>query len=249
MIVSLGINSFFYFAGHGWQVPDLNGDEEDGFDEVILPMDFVELHAQERGSGVIVDDDIHQMMVLPLTKGCQLTAISDCCHSGTNLDLRYGYTYDPKLKDVIPVARMRSPISPIAGSFSSVRSPKSPESLSRSFSYSSRVMSPRRQSTGQLPPISGLVVSWSACQDEELAQETPKSGGVMTYIFKKYMDKEESLTYREFLKKISADLRRKIELARKRQKELGLDEKLWTPHQIPMLYCSHPLDLDTQFTF
>jgi metacaspase-1 len=40
---------FFHFSGHGSQVLDLDGDEEDGFDETILPVDF-------KQAGMIVDD-------------------------------------------------------------------------------------------------------------------------------------------------------------------------------------------------
>lgn len=40
---------FFHFSGHGSQTPDLDGDEEDGFDETILPVDF-------KQAGEIVDD-------------------------------------------------------------------------------------------------------------------------------------------------------------------------------------------------
>jgi len=31
---------FFQFSGHGGQTKDLNGDEDDGIDEVIFPCDF-----------------------------------------------------------------------------------------------------------------------------------------------------------------------------------------------------------------
>jgi metacaspase-1 len=40
---------FFHFSGHGSQTLDLDGDEEDGFDETILPVDF-------KQAGMIVDD-------------------------------------------------------------------------------------------------------------------------------------------------------------------------------------------------
>jgi hypothetical protein len=41
--------------GHGGQTPDLDGDEEDGYDEVIYPVDF-------RTAGHIVDDEMHRIM-------------------------------------------------------------------------------------------------------------------------------------------------------------------------------------------
>jgi uncharacterized caspase-like protein len=47
---------FFHFSGHGGQTEDLDGDEEDGYDETIYPVDF-------RSAGMIVDDVIHQLQV------------------------------------------------------------------------------------------------------------------------------------------------------------------------------------------
>lgn len=42
-------------TGHGGQTKDLDGDEDDGYDEVIYPVDF-------RTAGHIVDDDMHAIM-------------------------------------------------------------------------------------------------------------------------------------------------------------------------------------------
>jgi hypothetical protein len=79
-------------AGHGGQTKDLDGDEEDGYDEVIYPVDF-------RQVGHIVDDEMHRIMVTPLQPGVRLTAIFDSCHSGTALDLPYIYSTQGILKE------------------------------------------------------------------------------------------------------------------------------------------------------
>lgn len=42
---------FVLLAGHGGQQEDLDGDEDDGFDETLIPVDFDK-------NGHIVDDDI-----------------------------------------------------------------------------------------------------------------------------------------------------------------------------------------------
>eukprot|EP01001_Neometanema_parovale_P007266 NODE_357_length_2608_cov_73.154125_g337_i0.p1 GENE.NODE_357_length_2608_cov_73.154125_g337_i0~~NODE_357_length_2608_cov_73.154125_g337_i0.p1 ORF type:complete len:582 (-),score=155.72 NODE_357_length_2608_cov_73.154125_g337_i0:206-1951(-) len=72
-----GDSLFFGFSGHGTQVADVSGDEADGFDECLVTVD----------GKTIVDDDLYNMLVRPLPKGALLTAITDCCHSGTILDL------------------------------------------------------------------------------------------------------------------------------------------------------------------
>ncbi|KAJ7112698.1 caspase domain-containing protein [Mycena epipterygia] len=82
---------FFHYSGHGGQTPDLDGDEVDGYDEVIYPVDY-------KRRGHIVDDEMHAIMVKPLPEGCRLTAVFDSCHSGTMLDLPYIYTSRGRLK-------------------------------------------------------------------------------------------------------------------------------------------------------
>lgn len=78
--------------GHGGQTKDLDGDEEDGYDEVIYPVDF-------RQVGHITDDEMHRILVKPLQPGTRLTAIFDSCHSGTALDLPYIYSTQGILKE------------------------------------------------------------------------------------------------------------------------------------------------------
>jgi hypothetical protein len=83
---------FFHYSGHGGQTKDLDGDEEDGNDEVIYPVDF-------RTASHIVDDEMHRIMVSPLQPGVRLTAIFDSCHSGSALDLPYIYSTQGVLKE------------------------------------------------------------------------------------------------------------------------------------------------------
>lgn len=79
-------------VGHGGQTKDLDGDEDDGYDEVIYPVDF-------RQAGHIVDDEMHRIMVQGLQPGVRLTAIFDSCHSGSALDLPYLYSTSGVLKE------------------------------------------------------------------------------------------------------------------------------------------------------
>ena len=53
-----------------------SGDEDDGYDETLIPVDF-------QRTGQIVDDDVRNVLVRPMRKGVVLTCIMDCCHSGT----------------------------------------------------------------------------------------------------------------------------------------------------------------------
>ncbi|KFY95423.1 hypothetical protein V500_02781 [Pseudogymnoascus sp. VKM F-4518 (FW-2643)] len=83
---------FFHYSGHGGQTKDFDGDEPDGYDEVIYPVNF-------RQVGHIVDDEMHRIMVAPMQPGVRLTTIFDSCHSGTALDLPYIYSTQGILKE------------------------------------------------------------------------------------------------------------------------------------------------------
>ncbi|KZS96306.1 hypothetical protein SISNIDRAFT_547765 [Sistotremastrum niveocremeum HHB9708] len=75
----------FYFGGHGWQMETKDPSEEDQLDELLLPYDFYTTNR------MIVDNDVHDILVKWLPPGCRLMGLFDCCHSGTSMDLRYNY--------------------------------------------------------------------------------------------------------------------------------------------------------------
>jgi hypothetical protein len=64
------------------------GDEMDGMDETLVPSDYTR-------SGMITDDDLREILVLPVPEDCRLTCVLDCCHSGTLLDLPYKVKISP----------------------------------------------------------------------------------------------------------------------------------------------------------
>lgn len=77
-----GDSLVFHFSGHGSQQRNYTGDEVDGYDETLCPLDF-------ETQGMIVDDEINAAIVRPLPHGVKLHAIIDACHSGTVLDLPF----------------------------------------------------------------------------------------------------------------------------------------------------------------
>ena len=80
------------FSGHGTCTADLNGDETDGRDEVILPIDAVSIQT------CILDDELNKIIRNTLKPGAKLIALFDSCFSGTVLDLRYTYGYSDNTK-------------------------------------------------------------------------------------------------------------------------------------------------------
>ena len=71
----------FTFSGHGSQVNDKNGDEVDGKDEGLYTLD----------DKLIVDDELNLIIKQRLKTGVTLFILTDCCHSGTIMDLKYNY--------------------------------------------------------------------------------------------------------------------------------------------------------------
>lgn len=82
-----GDTAFFMFSGHGTRTVDFNKDENDGQDEVIIPIDAISINT------CILDDELNRMIRNTLKPGAKLVALFDCCFSGTVLDLRYTYGY------------------------------------------------------------------------------------------------------------------------------------------------------------
>lgn len=85
-----GDSLVFHYSGHGCQEEDDKGEEVDGYNETLLPLDFEE-------AGMIVDDEINETLVRPIPPGARLHAIIDACHSGTVLDLPYVCVFKPRL--------------------------------------------------------------------------------------------------------------------------------------------------------
>jgi len=81
LIVSDAKTLFFHYSGHGSQTADDNGDESDGRDECLCPIDYC-------SAGMILDDEIRGVLQC-LNKNKRMTMILDCCHSGSCADLCY----------------------------------------------------------------------------------------------------------------------------------------------------------------
>jgi hypothetical protein len=79
--------AYCHYSGHGGKLRDDNNDEEDGYDETLVPLDF-------KNAGQIRDDDLLDTLVVRMPKGVFVTAVMDCCHSGTVFDLPYNFKAD-----------------------------------------------------------------------------------------------------------------------------------------------------------
>lgn len=85
-----GDELYIHYSGHGSQIQCTTNEETDGFNEVLVPLDY-------QKNGIIKDNELRDIIVTPLlNKTVKLRAIFDCCHSGTILDLKYNLQLNTK---------------------------------------------------------------------------------------------------------------------------------------------------------
>lgn len=84
---------FCHYSGHGGKVVDEDGDEKDGYDETLIPVDYAT-------NGQIRDDDLFQVLVGSMPRGVTMTCLMDCCHSGTVLDLPFHFVADGEQEEM-----------------------------------------------------------------------------------------------------------------------------------------------------
>jgi hypothetical protein len=156
----------FYYAGHGSQMTDREGDEASGLDNTIMPTD------SEGWSGVnrdITDDEIHLRLKALGTKTSFTTMIVDACHSATITRDAFGESSRGVRADTRPVAEL--PPSPI------------PKEATRSVGGAGGDRGP----SGWMP-LADQYVLIAGCRDEETSKEyRPPEGegkivhGALTY--------------------------------------------------------------------
>ena len=69
----------FHYSGHGVQLADASGDEEDALDEALVPCDF----SPDDPASFLTDDDLATFYA-KLGADAHVLMVMDCCHSGTN---------------------------------------------------------------------------------------------------------------------------------------------------------------------
>lgn len=70
---------FFHYSGHGSRVRDLSGDEADGMDETLVPVDVT-----DRPDSHLIDDEMQAMLKELTAHTANVFLVLDCCHSGSN---------------------------------------------------------------------------------------------------------------------------------------------------------------------
>jgi len=198
-----GDSLFFHFSGHGSQKKDQDGDEVDGYDETILPVDY-------KKSGQIVDDEMNSILVRPLPEGVRLTAIFDSCHSGTALDLPYVYADDGKLvvqKGPSTLQMVNDTINSFAmgdvmGIFSGIKNLAESDKIKKNSSKAKKKTEETRSTFAD-------VIMFSGCKDSQTSADTKINNlatGAMSYAFIKAIMSNKNMSYLQLLKETKKHL-------------------------------------------
>lgn len=216
---------FLHYSGHGGQTEDTNGDEEDGSDEVIYPVDY-------QRTSHIVDDEIHDIVVRPLMPGVRLTALFDSCHSGTVLDLPYVYSTKGVLKEPNLLKEAGSGLLSAVTSYASGNMSGVMTSVTGLFkSVTTGNGAYERTKKTKTAPCDAILIS--GCKDSQTsadAVENGKATGAMSHAFITVMNQQSNQSYITLLNEMRDVLEGKYE-------------------QKPQLSSSHPIDCNLKFIF
>jgi hypothetical protein len=157
-----------YYAGHGSQAPDVDGDEDDGLDETIVPSDSGRGNYEVRD---IVDDELHSHIVALAERTPHATFIFDSCHSGSvDRELRLLVEFGTPPGEPVPRAIRRASTAP-----------------TDRYIYPTSAPDGERSATGLMRQGDYLMIG--GCRDPQTSKETVIDGathGVLSY----YLTKE-----------------------------------------------------------
>lgn len=183
----------FHFSGHGSQIKDEDREEEDGWDETLVPIDGRNYVTYE--SNEILDDELAQWFegLSKYTKN--ITFILDSCHSET------GTRAPGTTRDIPRDSRFKSKYA---------RPASSPN---KSVGHHLMLQKPKDLETVDILPPGQNFVTIAACLADQKAHEidyTTDAGdkrpvGALTfYLTRALRDAQPDTSYRELMEKVSA---------------------------------------------
>lgn len=164
-----GARAMLYFAGHGYFQPDDNGDEQDGYDEVLVPHDARLVSDDGRPvkiANFIRDDEIGAL--LDELEGRRVQLVVDSCHSGTMTRSLAPPAADPLYARTLGLAVDKSGTRSLTD---------------HAFSRSTAIA--RQRDTGFVE-VKGGLTAWTAVSSLQVALEdrdSPEPQGVFTSRF------------------------------------------------------------------
>ncbi|TPX58466.1 hypothetical protein SpCBS45565_g07979 [Spizellomyces sp. 'palustris'] len=192
---------FLHYSGHGSQQKDTSGLEKDGFAETIVPVDY-------EAAGQITDDELHEILVRPLPKGSRLTAIFDCCHSGSILDLPFTYTVDGSLEVIVRDNRNEAIKAGIKAGLAFFKKDNATALREAKQVFSLLTQKPddpaQQEQNVKQYGSDALVVQFSGCRDDQTSADASIGGeatGAMSWALLKTLNAHQHhMTYTQVLR-------------------------------------------------
>lgn len=198
-----GDETVILLAGHGSQLADDDGDEDDGLDEAFLPED-VTRGGRPPAGGIVIpgirDDEIERRLTAMRERGAFVFFLADTCHSGT-------LTRGPAEEEAGTTARhvLKEELSSV-------------EEL-RAATKPLRRSDPPRQEVSQRAPSRGGLAAIYAVPPTAVEQEQPMPPpsadrhapryGRLTYTLHQVLAQSQTpLTYRELAQQVAWQYRR-----------------------------------------
>jgi hypothetical protein len=198
----------FHYAGHGIQQADQNGDEPDGSDECLMPIDYAT-------AGVITDDVLSELysQFAPTT---QLVLLIDSCHSGTihkgfGEDIRYRTMpiAPPEYKKIVAAktAYQKQQLHHVVGKIQAIDTREATaEELEKTAQE--LIAAVQKQSFGK-PQSHENVILLAACKPEQTAADANFGGtyhGAMTFFLNLALQGNTGITYADLAEQLRREM-------------------------------------------
>ncbi|KAG7445550.1 uncharacterized protein BT62DRAFT_163301 [Guyanagaster necrorhizus] len=235
---SSGDICFLFYAGHGHQIYNPSSPETDKRDKHIVPCDAIDPDGAFMEDKLIIDDVLKNMLVMPLVAvDAKLTAVFDCCHSGTVLDLLHYRCNDITAWKRTVFSKTSVNLSLIVPCTLNSFAPGIASNWDPCIRDCERFcLLPKRRG-------SGYVICISACLDEELAWGGNKGGSLTRALI-------QALHHHPTLKELNIFIgaRVKVYVNAIIKKRKGKDAKESLPKiaQHPQFSSLWPLDMNEQ---
>jgi hypothetical protein len=168
------------YSGHGGQVPDKDGDEDDAMDETWCLYD-----------GELIDDELYEMYA-KFAKGVRILVFSDSCHSGTvtrdalAMAIAKGRSADqPRFRNMPPEVALRV------------------YRANRDF-YDK--IADKTKNARDLADAKASILLISGCQDNQLSQDGTFNGLFTGQLLKVWNEGKYKKSYRRFHSAILATM-------------------------------------------
>jgi hypothetical protein len=172
----------FQYSGHGSQVDDTNGDEADGLDETIVPVDSRD---PQNKNFDITDDELSDLFEQLSQYTSNITFILDSCHSGS------ATRGSSKVRRIAKDTRPQPPQPPLSATRSAAKT--------------------RDAETTDILPSSQRYITISGSTSEEVSNEMVSSSGgtrrvngaMSFYLIRALQDAQPDMSYRELMSEVS----------------------------------------------